>query len=89
MEEDLFKEMFDNSPPEPGLSDETKFPRIIPSKIPRSVKTIGETLNTYVQILLGEGIDEAKIISSVDIPQNPRVILKCSKGDSFRWIWQR
>jgi predicted metal-binding protein len=78
MEKNLYKEMFDNLPPEPGLPDETKFPRIIPSKIPRSVKTIGENLNTYIQMLLEGGVDEAKIISSIDIPQDPRVILKCS-----------
>jgi len=54
MKGDLYKELFDNSPPEPGLLDETKFPRIIPSKIPKSVKTIGENLDKYIQILLTE-----------------------------------
>jgi hypothetical protein len=54
MKGDLNKELFDNSPLEPGLLDETKFPRIIPSKIPKSVKTIGESLDKYIQILLTE-----------------------------------
>ncbi len=47
MEENLFKEMFDNLPSDPGLPDETKFPRIIPTKNPQSIKMIGENLNTY------------------------------------------
>ncbi len=75
---DLFKKMFDNSPPKPGLPDETKFPRIAPSRIPCSKQELEEHLDRYVQTLLEGGADEAKIVPAQDIPQDPRVILKCS-----------
>jgi len=76
--ETLFKKMFDNPPPQMGIPDENEFPRIVPSRIPSTHEVLKEHLDKYVQILLDEGADEAKIIQARDIPQDPRVILKCS-----------
>jgi len=76
--ESLLKKMFDNPPPQPGIPDETKFPRIAPSRIPCTQEVLKDHLNKYVQILLDEVADEAKIVRAQDIPQDPRVILKCS-----------
>ena len=75
--EELFKKMFDNPPPQPGLPDETTFPRIVSAKIPCSQEELKDHLDKYVRILLDEGADEAKIVRAQDIPQDPRVILKC------------
>ena len=76
-DKDLLKKMFDNTPPKPGFPDETKFPRIASAKIPCSQEELEEHLNKYVQKLLDEGADEAKIVSVKEIPQDPRVLLKC------------
>lgn len=73
----LFKKMFDNPPPKPGLPDETTFPRIASAKIPCSEEELREHLDKYVQILIEEGADEARIVRAQDIPQDPRVLLKC------------
>jgi predicted metal-binding protein len=76
--ENVFQKMFDNPPPKPGLPDETKFPRIVSARIPCSQEDLDAHLRKYVQTLLDEGADEARIIRAKDIPQDPRVILKCS-----------
>jgi predicted metal-binding protein len=73
----LFEKMFDNSPPEMGIPDETRIPRIVSSRIPCTQEVLQGHLNKYVQILLDNGADEAKIVRTQDIPQDPRVILKC------------
>lgn len=78
MDNDKMKRMFDNPPPDPGLPDETKFPRIVPARIPCTKEELNDHLKKYVKMLLDEGIDEARIISAREIPQDPRVILKCS-----------
>ena len=70
--------IFDNPPPLPGIPDETKFPRIVPSQIPCTQEVLKDHLARYVQMLLDDGADEAKIVHAKDIPQDPRVILKCS-----------
>jgi len=73
----LSKRMFDNPPPKPGFPDESKFPRIVSARIPCSQEELEEHLNKYVQKLLDEGASEAKIVPVKDIPQDPRVLLKC------------
>jgi len=75
--EDLLRKMFDNPPPKPGIPDETKLPRIPSARIPCTPEVLQDHLNSYVQMLLDEGADEAKIVRAQDIPQDPRVILKC------------
>ena len=76
--EKIFKEMFDNPPPKPGLPDETRIPHIPPSRIPCTEEAVQSHLKKYAQILLDEGADEARIVPIETIPQDPRVILKCS-----------
>ncbi|MBW1946049.1 MAG: hypothetical protein JRJ51_24970 [Deltaproteobacteria bacterium] len=76
--EKIFKEMFDNPPPKPGLPDETRIPHIPPSRIPCTEEALQSHLKKYAQILMDEGADEARIVPIETIPQDPRVILKCS-----------
>lgn len=73
----LLEKMFDNPPPKPGVPDETKIPRIGTSRIPCTEEMLQEHLNKYVQLLDSEGADETKIVRAEEIPQDPRVILKC------------
>lgn len=78
METQDLKKIFDNPAPIPGIPDETKFPRFVPSGIPCTEGVLKDHLAKYVQMLLDEGADDAKIVQANDIPQDPRVILKCS-----------
>ena len=61
-DKNLFEKMFDNPPPKPGLPDETKFPRIVSARIPCSPEELQAHLSKYVQTLLSEGADEARIV---------------------------
>ena len=81
-DENLFKKMFDNPPPKPGLPDETTFPRIISAKIPCSQEELEDHLDKYVQILFDEGADEVKIVRARDIPQ---ALPACGKAPFYRW----
>lgn len=76
--ENLVEEIFNNPAPDPGLPDETKIPRIVSGRIPCSNDDLRDHLEKYVQMLLDEVADEALIIRAKDIPQDPRVLLKCS-----------
>jgi len=69
--------MVDNPVPEMGLPSKESIPRRTTSRIPCTREEMELHLQKYVKILLDKGADEARIISAREIPQDPRVMLKC------------
>ena len=78
MDQDLMKKMFDNPPPKPGFPSKTKIPRRRVSKIPVTREETMEHLEQYLDLIKAEGADEAVIVPAKEIPQDPRVLLKCA-----------
>jgi predicted metal-binding protein len=70
-------EMIDNPPPKMGFPAADSIPRMPTSPIGSNIDELDEHLKKYVQILLDNGADDARIISAREIPQDPRVLLKC------------
>jgi predicted metal-binding protein len=78
MEKNVLKKMFDNPPPKMGVPEKKDIPRIPPGRIPCTPREMKTHLKRYVDILKARGADDARIIRASSIPQDPRVLLKCS-----------
>jgi len=70
--------MFDNPAPKFGIPQSQDMPRMRTSRIPCTPEELESHLQDYVTLIKEKGADDARIVSARDIPQDPRVILKCS-----------
>lgn len=75
--DDRLKEMFDNPPPEMRVPAPEEMPRMPVCRTPCSPEDLQEHLRKYVDLVKRKGAAEARIIRARDIPQDPRVPLKC------------
>jgi predicted metal-binding protein len=73
----VMEKMFDNPPPKMGVPDAKDIARVSLSRIPCSHEDLESHLQKYVDLIKAAGANEARIISARDIPQDPRVMLKC------------
>ena len=78
MNSDVFQKMFDNPPPKMGIPETKEIPRMPTSRIPCSHEEMQAHLEKYVKLIKEKGADDARIVNARDIPQDPRVLLKCS-----------
>lgn len=78
MNSELLKKMFDNPPPKMGLPLPENIPRRPTTRIPFSHEELEDHLQKYVSLIKKKGANDARIVSARDIPQDPRVLLKCS-----------
>ena len=78
MKSDAFKNMIDNPAPKMGLPDPNEIPRMRTSCITGSHEDLEAHLQKYVTLIKEKGVDDARIVNVRDIPQDPRVLLKCS-----------
>ena len=78
MDQDLMKKMFDNPPPKPGLPQKATIPRRRISRTPVTKVETMDHLERYIDLIKNEGADAAAIVPASKIPQDPRVLLKCS-----------
>lgn len=76
MNKKVLKRMFDNPAPKPGIPDEV--PRVPLARVPCSREELQSHLQRYCALLIEKGADEARLINTRDIPQDPRVLLKCA-----------
>lgn len=70
--------MFDNPPPKVGVPEAKYIPRRHLGRIPCSHEDMDKHLKKYVALIRELGADDARIVNVRDIPQDPRVLLKCS-----------
>jgi hypothetical protein len=78
MSKKVMEKMFDNPAPKMGIPQPKDLPRIQPARISCSHKELEKQLQKYLKLIKDLGADDARIISDQDIPQDPRVLLKCS-----------
>ena len=78
MKSDVLKKMFDNPPPQMGIPEPKEIPRMPTSRIPCSQEELQAHLQKYLKLIKEKGADDARIVSARTIPQDPRVLLKCS-----------
>jgi predicted metal-binding protein len=78
MRKKVLDKMFDNPPPKRGIPAPKDLPRMPPARIPCSHEELEQHLQKYLKLIKDQGADDARIISARDIPQDPRVLLKCS-----------
>lgn len=78
MNSEVFQKMFDNPPPKMGIPESKDIPRMPTSRIPCTHEELQAHLQRYVQLIKERGADDARIVNARDIPQDPRVLLKCS-----------
>lgn len=77
MKPDLLQKMFDNPAPRMGIPEKRSIPRRQTGRIPFSAEELQEHLQKYLKLIQENGADDARIVSARDIPQDPRVLLKC------------
>ena len=77
MKSKIFEKMFDNPPPKMGTPKPEDIPRMPLSRIPHSHEEIQTHLKSYLNLIKEQGADDARIVNVRDIPQDPRVLLKC------------
>ncbi|MEW6443073.1 MAG: DUF2284 domain-containing protein [bacterium] len=70
-------DMLDNPVPKMGPPPREQIPRMPLSRIPCTHAELQAHLQKYVNTLLQQGAHEARIVSAREIPQDPRVMLKC------------
>jgi len=75
---DAAMKMFDNPAPKVGIPQSQDIPRMRTSRIPCTHEELESHLQDYVTLIKEKGADDARIVSAREIPQDPRVILKCS-----------
>lgn len=78
MDADVMKKMFDNPPPKMGIPEAKDIPLMPTARIPCTAEEMQEHLQKYLRIIKEKGADDARIVDARDIPQDPRVLLKCS-----------
>jgi predicted metal-binding protein len=78
MKSDVLQKMFDNPPPTIGPPEAKDVPRMPTTRIPCSEEELQAHLEKYAKLMIEKGADDARIISARDVPQDPRVLLKCS-----------
>jgi predicted metal-binding protein len=78
MKSDVLKQMFDNPPPKMGLPEPKEMPRMPTARIPCSPEELQVHLQNYIKLMKEKGADDARIVNAREIPQDPRVLLKCS-----------
>ncbi len=78
MSSDVLNRMFDNPPPKAGIPEEKAIPRRPTGRIPCSSEELQMHLQKYVARIKEKGADDARIVKARDIPQDPRVLLKCA-----------
>lgn len=78
MKKDVLKKMFDNPPPRMGVPEKKNIPRIPSRRIPCTPREMKTHLQKYVDLIKARGADDARIVRARSIPQDPRVLLKCS-----------
>jgi len=78
MNKDILRKMFDNPPPKVGIPAAKAIPRISPGRVPYSHEELENHLQKYLAMIKAKGADDARIINCRNIPQDPRVLLKCS-----------
>jgi len=78
MDTDVLKKMFDNPPPKMGIPEAKDIPRMPTTRIPCTPEELQEHLQKYLKIIKEKGADDARIVNARDVPQDPRVLLKCS-----------
>jgi predicted metal-binding protein len=78
MQSDLLKKMFDNPPPKIGLPEAKAMPRRHLSRIPCGYEDMKKHLEKYVALVKELGADDARVVNVRDIPQDPRILMKCS-----------
>lgn len=70
--------MFDNPPPRMGVPENKSIPRIPSRRIPCTPREMKTHLQKYVALIKARGAVDAQIVRARAIPQDPRVLLKCS-----------
>jgi predicted metal-binding protein len=78
MKSSVFEKMFDNPPPKMGIPEPQNMPRRPLGRIPCTDEEMEMHLQKYVKLIKEKGADDARIVRARDIPQDPRVLLKCS-----------
>lgn len=78
MKSRVLKKMFDNPPPKPGIPASKDIPRMPVARIPSTAGELQSHLSKYITLLKENGADDARVVNAREIPQDPRVLLKCS-----------
>ena len=74
----VMKKMFDNPAPKVGIPESRNIPRRTTGRIPCSPEDTQAHLQKYLSLIKNKGADDARIVKAQDIPQDPRVLLKCT-----------
>jgi len=61
-----------------GIPEAKDIPTMPTARIPCTPEEMQEHLQKYLRIIKEKGADDARIVNARDIPQDPRVLLKCS-----------
>ncbi|MBN2467560.1 MAG: hypothetical protein JXD19_05360 [Deltaproteobacteria bacterium] len=78
MKSTVLEKMFDNPPPKMGVPEEKDIPQRKPCRIPCTTEELQEHLHKYVVYLREHGADDVRIVNAREIPQDSRVLLKCT-----------